>query len=102
MPPLEFRPSRKRRRTSRSRIARRCRSPRPGRAQVPRRAAAGGSSEIALRLTGSEGVVGSVAERLLACRLAAAEPQFFGFRRDVGNRAERGALVRAVAEGLGI
>src|SRR5262249_36159965 len=44
--------------------------------------------------------VGSVAERLVPGRLAAAEPQFLGLAGEVGDRGHAGALVRAVTEGL--
>src|SRR6516165_3030019 len=44
--------------------------------------------------------VGTVAERLAAGRLAAAEPDFLGRRGGERDRGQPGALVRAVAEGL--
>src|SRR5260370_39808575 len=49
---------------------------------------------------GSERIMGSVAERLAARRLAAAEPDFFGLPGGKSHRGQPGVLVRAVAERL--
>src|SRR4051794_22507647 len=48
----------------------------------------------------SERVVRAVAERLVGGRLAAAEPDLLALLGGIGERAETGALVRAVAERL--
>src|SRR5205807_9232959 len=48
----------------------------------------------------SERIMGSVAERLAAGRLAAAQPHFLGLLGDEGHRRQPGVLVRAVAERL--
>src|SRR5437660_3393170 len=49
---------------------------------------------------GSERIMGSVAERLAARRLAAAQPDFFGLLGDEGHRGQAGVLVGAIAERL--
>src|SRR6516164_8177802 len=50
--------------------------------------------------SGSQGVVRTVAERLAAGRLAAAEPNLFGGLGGKRDRGQSGAFMRAVAEGL--
>src|SRR5438105_13127337 len=54
----------------------------------------------ARRAVASQALVGAVAERLAAGRLAAAQPDLLGRRGGERHGGEAGPLMRAVAEGL--